>query len=55
MNHEEKIKYMKIAAAIVGYGFDTKGLDMLVSTYDLVVEKKGECDIDSISSVQYSV
>jgi hypothetical protein len=31
MTHEEKINYMKIAAGIVGYGFDTKGLDMLVS------------------------
>jgi cystathionine beta-lyase family protein involved in aluminum resistance len=42
MTHEEKVNYMKIAAGMVGYGFDKKGLDMLVSIYDLVLEKKAE-------------
>lgn len=51
MTHEEKINYMKIAAGIVGYGFDTKGLDMLVSIYELVIEKKGETDLHTICKV----
>ena len=46
---------MKIAAGIVGYGFDKKGLDMLVSMYELVIEKKGDTDLDSIIKVKYAV
>jgi hypothetical protein len=55
MTHEEKINYMRIAAGIVGYGFDTKGLDMLISIYDLVIEKKGETDLRSIVKVECAV
>ena len=46
---------MKIAAGIVGYAFETKGLDMLVAIYDLVLEKKGETDIRSIVKVECEV
>ena len=55
MTHEEKVNYMKIAAGIVGYCFDKKGLDMLVSIYDLVLEKKGETDLHSIVKVECAV
>lgn len=55
MTHEEKLNFMKIAAGIVGYGFDKKGLDMLVSMYDLVLEKKGETDLHSIVKVECAV
>ncbi len=48
MTHEEKLKYMKIAAGIVGYGFDEKGLDMLVSLYDLVTKHEGDTDVKQI-------
>jgi len=55
MIHEEKINYMKIAAGIVGYSFDTQGLDMLVSIYELVIEKQGDADLRSVSIVQDGV
>ena len=55
MTHEEKVNYMKIAAGIVGYGFDKKGLDMLVSIYDLVLEKKGETDLKSMVAIKCEV
>lgn len=55
MTHEEKINYMKIAAGIVGYGFDTKGLDMLVSLYELVIEKQGETDLKNVCQVEADV
>lgn len=55
MTHEQKIDYMKIAAGIVGYSFDKKNLDMLVSLYDLTLEKKGETDLDSIVQVKLDV
>ena len=52
MTHEEKINYMKIATGIVGFGFEKRGLDLLVSVYDLVLEKKGETDLRSISKIK---
>lgn len=55
MTHEEKVNYMKIAAGIVGYGFEKKSLDMLVSLYDLVLEKKGKTDLHSIVKIQCEV
>ena len=55
MTHEEKINYMKIAAGIVGYGFDTKGLDMLVSLYELIIEKQGETDLKTVCKVEADV
>lgn len=55
MTHEEKINYMRIAAGIVGYTFDPKGLDMMVSLYDLVLEKQGETDLKMICEVEADV
>lgn len=55
MTHEEKMNYMKIAAGIVGYSFETKGLDMLVSLYELVIEKQGDTDIHSICAIECKV
>lgn len=55
MTHEEKINYMRIAAGICGYGFDPKDLDMLVSLYELVIEKQGEADLKTICRVEADV
>lgn len=55
MTQEQKINYMRIAAGIVGYGFDNKGLDMLVSLYELVIEKQGETDMNSVCKIEAEV
>ena len=55
MIHEEKIKYMKIAAGIVGYGFKHEQLDMLVSLYELVLQKQGDTDVREVCKVQEEV
>jgi len=55
MTHEEKINYMKIATGIVGYGFDNKGLDMLVSLYELVIKIQDKTDLEMIIKVQADV
>jgi len=55
MTHEEKINYMRIATGIVGYGFDPKGLDMLVSIYELVIEKQGKTDLKMICDIESEV
>lgn len=55
MTHDNKIDYMRIATSIVGYGFDPKGLDMLVSIYELVIKKQGKTDIKMISDIEEEV
>lgn len=55
MNQKEKINYMRIAASIVGFGFNPKDLDMLVSIYDFVKENKGDSDLRSITKIQVEV
>lgn len=55
MTHEEKLTYMRIACGIVGYTFEERGLDMLVSMYDLVLKKKGDTDLHSIVKTELEV
>jgi hypothetical protein len=55
MTHEQKINYMRIATGIAGYGFDNKALDMIVSLYELVIEKQGESDLRVISKIEAEV
>jgi hypothetical protein len=55
MKHEEKINHMRIAAGICHYGFSNEQLDLLVSLYELVLERKGNTDIDSIVRVEHAV
>jgi len=55
MTHEKKIDYMRIATGIVGYGFNPKGLDMLVSIYELVIEKKGKTDLKMVCDIEAEV
>ena len=55
MTHEEKINYMKIATAIAGYGFEHKILDMLVSIYELVIEKEGKTDLKMVCEIEAEV
>jgi len=55
MTHEEKIDYMYVAVRVTGYGLDKKGVDMLVSLYELVIEKEGETDLKSMIVVQSEV
>ena len=55
MTHEEKINYMRIATGIVGIKFYGNDADLLVSLYELVIEKKGETDLDSVCRVESEV
>jgi len=55
MKHEEKINYMRIAAGIAGYGFDNRSLDMLVSLYELIIEKQGKTDLSGVCTLEEEV
>lgn len=50
---EEKINFMSIACGVCGMGFTQEGLDLLISLYELILEKQGSTDIDSISEIQF--
>jgi hypothetical protein len=55
MKHEEKINYMRIAAGIAGFGINNEQLDLLVSLYELVQEKKGKGSIDDVVEIEHAV
>ena len=55
MTQEQKINNMKIAAGICGFGFDNKGLDLLVSLYELISEKEGQTSLCDVTKVQMDV
>lgn len=50
---EEKINFMSISCGVCGMGFTEEGLDLLISLYELILEKQGSTDIDSISEIQF--
>lgn len=55
MNHEEKINYMRIAAGICGFAFRNDQMDLLVSLYELVLEKQGDADLKSTVQIEHGV
>ena len=55
MKQEEKINYMRIAAGIAGFSIRNEHLDLLVSLYELTMEKKGKTHLDEIVKVELEV
>lgn len=55
MTHEEKINYMRIAAGIAGFGMKNEHLDLLVSVYELILEKKGKGNIEDVVKIESEV
>lgn len=55
MTHEEKINYLRIASGICGFSIQNEHLDLLISLYELVLEKKGNGKIDDIVDVELKV
>jgi hypothetical protein len=54
MTHDQKISYMRICAGIAGFGIDEVGLDILVSTYELVLEKEGKANVEDALNVKHA-
>ena len=52
MTQEEKIQYITIAANICKFGFTQHQMDLLISLYDLVMEKEGDTDLRSIAQTE---
>jgi len=52
MTQEKKINFMRIACAIAGYNFSNSQLDLLISLYELIQEKKEKANLKQIAEVQ---
>lgn len=55
MSHEEKIECMRLACGICNFGIDHKNMDLLVSLYELILEKKDNANIKDALQVQREV
>jgi hypothetical protein len=55
MTHDQKINYMRHAVGICGYGFQTKDLDLMVSLYELIVQKAGDTSLMDTTKVESEV
>jgi hypothetical protein len=55
MTHDEKIEYMRLATAFAGIQCGVAELEMLISLYDLILEKKGDTDLMSLAKVVANV
>ena len=55
MNHNQKINYMRIAAGLAGFHINNKELDLLISLYELTLEKGGEATIDDAVRIKCEV
>lgn len=55
MTHEDKINYMRISAGICGYAFKNEQLDLLLSLYELVIDKKGNTSLDDTVKIESDV
>jgi hypothetical protein len=55
MKHEDKIGYMKIAGSLCNFGFDRKQVDLLVSLYEAVIEKKGDLTMRDVAKIEADV
>lgn len=52
MSHDDKIKYMEIAANLCKFHFKTKDLDLLISLYELVIDKEGDANLKDVAKIE---
>lgn len=55
MTHKEKIGYMRIAAGIAGFSIKNEHLDLLVSLYEIVLEKKEKTTVEDAIIIEHEV
>jgi hypothetical protein len=55
MTDKEKLNYMRIASAIIGYDLKEKDLDTVLSIHDLILRKKGEAHLKDIVKIEHNI
>jgi hypothetical protein len=51
MKHEDKIKYIQIACGMCGFNIPMEYMDMIISMYELILEKEGNADMKDIARI----
>ncbi len=52
---EDKIFYMDTALHCLGYNIPIQHIETITLLYDLITEKKGKTDLDSITEIKYKM
>ena len=55
MTDKEKLNYMRIASAIIGYDLKEKDLDTVLSIHDLILKKEGEAGLKDIVKIECDI
>ena len=55
MTHEEKINYMRIALACCSFNLKIEDVDLIVSIYDMIINKKGSGTIKDALEIENKV
>ena len=55
MTDKEKLNYMRIASAIIGYDLKEKDLDTVLSIHDLILKKEGEADLEDVVKIEHEI
>ena len=55
MTDKEKLNYMRIASAIIGYDLKEKDLDTVLSIHDLILRKKGKAGLKDIVKIEHEI
>jgi hypothetical protein len=55
MTHDEKIRFMRIAASMCDFGFKDEQLDLLVSIYESVIRNEGKTTIMDVARIMSQV
>lgn len=55
MTDKEKLNYMRIASAIIGYDLKEKDLDTVLSIHDLILKKEGEADLEDVVKIEHDI
>lgn len=55
MEHELKVKYLRITMTLASVGIDETTADLIVSCYEKIVEKQGETNLHDVSAIEAAV
>jgi hypothetical protein len=55
MTHEEKVEYMTAAMQLVEFSVNRGAVDLIISLYELILEKKGDANLYDIAKLKAAV
>ena len=55
LTHQEKITYLDISMRVCGFNFKPEHLDLIITMFEAILQKKGETDLKDIAKIQSQV